>query len=320
MKFISKGAHSIVYEDGDTIIKKAGEIDHGYIKRQAAGYEVVKELIESGQDTCVTLPSLISIDKDKDEVTEKRINGIELTEKIYDRLSQEQKNGLARQMAVFLNSMHQLRQPKNKGELIRQKIKSSKNSLNSTAEFAAMFENRLPKETVRAISDAEQYILAAPTADEIQVMTHKDLRCQNILYDAKEGRLAVIDFEMAGVANIYNDFVPHAPCSITSWDFTKRIIGFYNSIPNKKYPMAIDIEKVRNTLIYGVAHELSRCLKMEKAEVRDIDTAVKKQIRLLEVTLSPLLQGGRDMFQTAKQRLEAKRNGPAPHLDQTRIL
>ncbi|MCL2673148.1 MAG: aminoglycoside phosphotransferase family protein [Alphaproteobacteria bacterium] len=287
-KVIAKGAHSIVYEDGGTIIKQPLGESGGdyYIDKQAIGYDVVKELLESGQDIGVNLPGLISIDREKRRIVEKRINGVDLRTEVYDSLTERQKDAIAKQMALFLNSMHQLRKPQNPEHPIKHIFDSYKNCPNSAKEIIDAFKNKLSEKAQKPIIDAEKYLMAAPISDEIHVMTHKDLRNQNVMYDEKEQKLAVIDFELAGVGNIYQDFVPYAPASIISWDFTKRIVKSYNSIPDKKYPVAVDIEKVRNALVYGIAHEFARCQKMDDERGQNMNLSTEKRSRILEAMLS----------------------------------
>ncbi|MCL2469224.1 MAG: aminoglycoside phosphotransferase family protein [Alphaproteobacteria bacterium] len=286
MRQIPKGASSVVYEDGDVIIKQAlPEAGRHYIERQAGGYDIVAELRESGQDIEVNLPALICIDER--EIREKRINGVHLDSEIYDPLPRQQKDALAKQTASFLHALHQLRPSEKPKQSIRHIFDSLKNAPHTAKEVIDIFDYKLPDETARAIFDAEKYLRSTPISDEMHVMTHKDLRDQNMLYDEKEKKLGIIDFEMAGVDNVYWDFVPQAPGSIPSWDFIKRTVGFYNAVPDN--PIKIDIEKVRNTLVYGTAHEIARVLKDEKERGKVTDLDVKNRAEMLTTKLEPIL-------------------------------
>ena len=129
------------------------------------------------------------------------------------------------------------------------------------------------------LKQAEQYLLTADISDEVIVMTHKDLRTSNIMYDESTGKIAVIDFELAGLDNVYHDFVAFAPASSMPWDFTKRVIDFYNKIPDKKYPININPEKVQNMLLYGAMHEFARCVRPEDIKnttKQDIDNLINR--------------------------------------------
>ena len=80
---------------------------------------------------------------------------------------------------------------------------------------------------------------------------------------------------------MYHDFIAFAPTSSMPWDFTKRVIAFYNKIPNKKYPITINPEKVQNMLFYGVMHEYARCVKPEDNK-KNIDI-VNIMVKTLEL-------------------------------------
>jgi tRNA A-37 threonylcarbamoyl transferase component Bud32 len=263
-KFLTSGSASNVYEDnypdfGGVIIKESKN-DGGakYIEKQIVGYGVIRELLDSGRNIGVNLPMLISIDKEKGQIVEKRISGADLTFEIYEKLSNAQKNALAEKMAIFLNAMHRLRPAKPAQKSIKAIYDSNRNVPNSAQEFIECFEHKISPAFEDVIRGAENYLLKSDIADEVHVMTHRDLRDQNIMYDDKTGQISVIDFERAMVSNIYCDLVPVAPASIISWDFTSKIIDFYNKISENK----LNKEKVRNALIYGIMHEYARCFKL----------------------------------------------------------
>jgi hypothetical protein len=72
---------------------------------------------------------------------------------------------------------------------------------------------------------------------------------------------------------LYLFFIAGAPASLMPWDFTKRVIDYYNQIPDKKYPIKINPEKVQNMLVYGILHEYARCIRPgdnEKATEQDV--------------------------------------------------
>lgn len=315
-KFLTNGAGSNIYEDfdpihGDIIIKKSryepgSQKDKDYIEKQTLGYNLVQELLESGQDVGVDLPGLISIDEDKREIVEKRIDGVDFKTQVYESLSEKAKDTIAQQMALFLNSMHQLRQPQKPQNSIKQIFDRYKNDPSSAQQFLDVFEHKLSKRTEQMILDAEKYLITAKIDDELHVMTHKDLRGQNVMFNKNKQKLSVIDFEMASIANIYWDFVPQSPSSIISWDFTQRVVKYYNAIKNKKYPIEIDVEKVRNALVYGITHEYTRVLKWDK-EHNPKDDLVKNRAKILANKLAALLSSdNKDKFHEANKKIQKK--------------
>lgn len=262
---LNKGAHSTVYiddESSDIVIKEQNNPvnDPGYINRQKNGYEIIHEIKSQNADTGVILPELIKIVNtgDKQIIKEKRIQGKSFDIKTYLSLSEKQKNDIAKQMAVFLNAMHS----SYKCEPAKESIKNmAKGKLNNANDIIDRFGGVLPKNIADRLKQAEEFLSSSDMSDEVVVMTHKDLRTSNIIYDKNTGKIAVIDFELAGPDNVYHDFIAFAPASSMPWDFTKRVISFYNQIPNKKYPIIIDSKKVQNMLFYGVMHEYARCIR-----------------------------------------------------------
>ncbi len=264
-RILSQGEHSMVYvndNEPDIVIKenKQPKDDPGYVSRQHRGYEIINNINSHNHDTGVILPQLVdTIDTgDKQIIKEKIIHGVPFKPRIYFALSEEQKNNVAKQMATFLNAMHSSYEC----EPAQESIKNTFNGrLNNAEEIIAKFDGALPKSIADGLRHAEQYLLRSDLSDEVIVMTHGDLRIHNVMYDETTGKIAVIDFELAKIGNVYRDFVAHAPTSSMPWDFTVRVINFYNQISNKKYPIIIDKEKVQNMLIYGVMHEFARCVK-----------------------------------------------------------
>lgn len=274
---LSKGAHSTVFTDDaepGIVTKEQNnpEKDPGYLHRQTRGYEIIDSIKSHTTNVGVLLPELVEIKNlgNKQIIKEKIIPGKAFDVPTYLSLSEEQKNNIAKQMAIFLNAMHSSYEYKPATESIKN---MNKGKLNSAEDIIAKFEGFLPENISNRLKKAEQYLLTTDISDEVIVMTHKDLRTSNIMYDESTGKIAVIDFELAGLDNVYHDFVAFAPVSSMPWDFTKRVIDFYNKIPDKKYPININPEKVQNMLLYGAMHEFARCVRPE-----DIKNTTKQYI------------------------------------------
>ena len=281
---LSKGAHSKVYIDENSpniVIKENNNVksDFGYLHRQERAYKIIDTIRTQNEILPVLLPELIEIQDsdDKQIVKERLIPGRAFNTGMYRfKLSDKQKNNVAKKIAELLNMMHSgfdFEAPK---ESIKN-IFSAR--LNNSDDIIAKFAGKLPKDIEARLKQAEDYVLSSGISDEFIVMTHKDLRTQNIMYDENTDNIAIIDFELAGLDNVYRDFVAVSPASSMPWDFTKRVIDFYNKIPNKKYPIKINPEKVQNMLFYGVLHEFARCIKpgdVEKASQEDMALIYRK--------------------------------------------
>ena len=300
--FLANGAGSNVYLDtddvhGEIIIKESryrpgSQKDIDYISHQLRGYDIVNEIRKSGTDFGVVLPELINVIDTPEyrAIVEKRIRGVDFKNDVYAKLSEEQKETAAHQMALFLNTMHQMQPPKPADKSIKHIFNSGcyRDDPKTTEEFQQVFEGRLAPEYVERISAAEQALQHYDTSDELHVMTHRDLRHNNIMYDENTGQVAIIDFEMAGVDNVYRDFVASSPGSSMSWNFMRRVIRHYNAIEGKKYPITIDEDKVKNALIYGIAHERSRVLNGEKGHSDNKDMDIGRMARLMENKLDTM--------------------------------
>lgn len=275
---LSKGAHSTVFTDDNEpgmVIKENLGQDARYLERQLYGDNIIRTIKANYADTGVMLPEIIETKNlgNKQIIKEKIIPGKDFNIDLYQSLSEEQKNNIAKQMAMFLNAMHQsfpIEAPK-------ESIKNMTNGkLNSANDIIAKFAGTLPKNVETRLKQAEQYLITSDISDELIVMTHKDLRTANIIYDKDTGKLAVIDFELAGHGNVYRDFIPYSTSTSMPWDFTKRVIEYYNKIPNKKHPIKINQEKVKNMLVYALLCEIARATSPQ-----DMQNTTEKDIKEL---------------------------------------
>jgi hypothetical protein len=97
------------------------------------------------------------------------------------------------------------------------------------------------------------------TADEVTVMTHADIRSQNVLYCKEQKKLAVIDFELAKQRNIYHDFVPTAAASFClPYDMLFEIVCQYNQMAEPSN-IAVNVDKIKLLYQLGIFHEYGRC-------------------------------------------------------------
>ena len=244
MKIIGKGAHSVVYIDPtnpNIIIKQNNSVsgDRGYLKRQQAGYDTIERIKKSGYAIGVQLPTVIETNEQDGMqiIKEQRINGqtFDLDGKLWNNLTEEQKNNIAKQMATFLVAMHSTSEIKPADKSIKTMFDQSK--LHSATDIINAYEGAMPQRLANKLLNAEKYLDSTDTSDEFHVLTHKDLRVNNLMYNQETGLLSVLDFEMADIGNVYRDFVAYASASSMPWDYTSRVIAEYNDIQPKKYSL-----------------------------------------------------------------------------------
>lgn len=311
---LAKGAHSIAYIDTENpgvVIKENNDIskDRGYLRRQLAGYDIIKQILSSGYDIGVVLPSLISASESEDKqiIIEQRIKGNAFDDKghLYNQLSEEEKNIIAKQLAVFLVAMH------SSGEISapEKSIKSmfDKSKLKNAQDIIDVYKDDMPVALKKLIQSVEKYLNSSDISDEVHVLTHRDLRSSNLMYDKDTKQLAVLDFELAGKDNVYRDFVAYASASSMPWDFTKRVIREYNAISNKKYQITINPEKVQNMLVYAIAHVFARCVGSNEGQQID-DKAKKEYFDLIYNRIKSIagIDVRRETFKTAINDIKNK--------------
>lgn len=261
-----KGAHSIVYTDPENpeyVIKENKHVsdDPNYIKRQQAGFKIIDDIRATGLDVGVVLPELISVSQTPESQTikERRIHGKTFDQdgQRWQSLTMEQQQSVIQQMAQFLVAMHSTGQCRPASSSIRSMFDGSRLK-NSADDIINAYDGAMPPEMANALHRAQEYLDASDNSDEVHVLTHGDLRVNNLMFDDKTGRLAVLDFELAKPNNVYRDFVAYASSSLMPWDYTSRLIKAYNAIPNKKYQIQINPTKVQQMMLYAIMHEFAR--------------------------------------------------------------
>lgn len=203
-------------------------------------------------------------------IKEQRINGqtFDNNGKLWDSISEPKKQDIAKQMAKFLVAMHGSGDITPADKSIKTMFDNTE--LHNATDMINAYEGVMPKTLATKLLKAEEYLSNADISDEFHVLTHRDLRINNLMYDQASGQMAVLDFEMAGIDNVYRDFVAYASASSMPWDYTKRVISEYNAIENKKYPIKINPVKVQNMLVYAIINECLRNVTPEQNKEKQI--------------------------------------------------
>lgn len=239
-KFLGEGYFSTAYlteKDGMPVV----------IKRPRQG--ISKEHWQDEMDfACEGLKSIENLDvpvfipkilkKRPNYVIEEYASGEQLTSKLYASLTPAEQNKIARNIAVFLNEMHQ------SYLLVEENMKPR-------SDFSDWhFDQNIEKITGPEMASVYQKAMDVYKSDFIgqtQSITHCDLRSENILYDKNTQKVSVIDFgQMIRGQDIYADFSPTVnKLGGLPWALTEKIVEHYNSL-EKKIPIFIDINLVRD--------------------------------------------------------------------------
>ncbi len=236
----TSGARTSVYlvhnvKNESFVLKMANDCkDNDWVILQKESYDI-RDLILKNYTGNVFIPKVITMGNN---YILEQYAGIEFTEEVYETLSNDQKESVSREIAKFLNYLHQ-KQFINKISELQQCLEPKLRDV--FQYFSSILNEDDKKEMANKIENFENRDLS----DEITAMTHGDLRSQNVLYNSLTDQISIIDFESIRTRNIYHDFVPFAAGSFgMSYDFLKRIVINYNNL-EKEYSLSIDLKKVK---------------------------------------------------------------------------
>lgn len=217
-----------------------------------------REVYIEGYKGNVAVPSTIAIG---DNYIIEPFLGVELNHEIYEKLEMSNKSKIAKDLAGLLNFVHSKTVSYNKKPMIQYLHPPLK-------DIYKCFENNISdKQRVWMQKKIEEFE-KMDSSDELTVLTHRDIRSQNLLYDEDTGKLALIDFETVECDNIYTDFVPSAAASFgIPYEFWNDMITEYNKISKLK----VDPNKIKILHEMGIFHEYGRCAIYRKTP----DTEIK---------------------------------------------
>ena len=187
--------------------------------------------------------------------------GTELTVDIYDIMPENDKNKIINDFAYFFYYLHT---NNNIG------IVSSLQMFNKPTfdEIFDYLQSEFDEKQKLYFIEQIKLFNSRDMQDEITVMTHADIRSQNVLYNQNQKKLAIIDFELLRERNIYHDFIPFAAASFQlPYKLLFEIVCKYNILAQKAN-IFISLDKVKLFHILGVFHEFGRCaiLRNDKGE------------------------------------------------------
>ena len=251
------------------------ENDSAWIISQRNTFENCKKAL-SGYDGDVYIPNNINF---YDMFTVEPYAGTELTPDIYRALTEPDKNKIANDLAYFYYYLH------------------TNNNISDVLPLEMFFgpaldevfdylQDSLDEKQRLFVSEKIKCFKSRDIKDEISVMTHADIRSQNILYNQQTKKLAVIDFEVLKARNIYHDFVPFAAASFgLPYELLFETVGKYNSLMAKTN-IFISSEKVKLFHELGIIHEYGRVaisMKMTGDELKNQCLRIFNRIKEVQV-------------------------------------
>lgn len=280
MLIIGRGNSSTVYKDNEgNIVKIPNWNTAEYISAQQHGFDIADKLKQFGID--VNLPESISVDAENGIIKEKLVPGVAFNASVYKSLDDKTKDKLAKDLADFMIAMHSLEKPTKMCQNLKECMSRSKSRFATVDSILNGFDNKLPKYIDRKLRYSENAVYESnDIADTIFVMTHRDLRGPNVLYDKETNRLGIIDFELAGQQHIYTDFIS-SPTSF-HWEFMKKVIEYYNQMSKLEVGdarLVINPDKIKNLLICRTAQTIAIDIANKRYSV---DEGVKKLVEKLK--------------------------------------
>lgn len=222
--------------------------DFNWIKNQKDTIEKFNTALNN-YDGDVYIPNPVIFDN---EFIVEEYAGSDLVLDLYDNLSNDEKDKIGNDFAYFLYYLHA---NNNIGGVLPLQM-FNKPTLDEVFDY---LQNTFDIKEQLYISEKIKYFNNRDTSDEISVMTHADIRSQNVLYNQKQKKLAIIDFELLKERNIYHDFVPFAAASFNlPYKLLFEIVDKYNLLAGKAN-ISISPEKVKLFHELGVFHECGRC-------------------------------------------------------------
>lgn len=235
-----------VYETGDKAyaVKKPKNEQMIIPWRESAQKEYAMQKILRKLHTPVQTAEIESFQDNT--LIENYLPGQPLTNLLYASLPKQEQNQIARDIAVFLNTLHQFHL-----ETIENKVPVTPEPLGYAS--GAIIRYAIGNKDWDLFQSNMHHIYDTKHLGKHIAYTHQDLRPGNVLYDMNTKRVKIIDFGEAGNdKDLYYDFAPTiSKAGLLPWELTQKIIKIYNSL-DKKVPVRIDMELVRDLQIQQI--------------------------------------------------------------------
>ncbi|MCL2310915.1 MAG: aminoglycoside phosphotransferase family protein [Firmicutes bacterium] len=198
-----------------------------WIQNQKESFDRVKELTKNWRGD-IQLPECVFWGETF--IVEKYL-GEDFSSDAYDKLSDNEKQKVAKDLAEILAFIH------NQGatEEVAPRFQIFNNPSFTIKDCFDYLKPSLTNEEMSKFLAMVEQLEKMDTSDEYVTNCHRDIRRQNILYNHKTKKLAVIDFELSGKANRYVDFGGASGGSYgLNYKMLSNVIDEYNRIFDKK--------------------------------------------------------------------------------------
>ena len=271
IRLLGTGNDSYVYEVNDSIVFK-------FAKHKKASSNLVKEakilkFLEG--KLSLSIPKVLYVCSPNELfnyylIGLSKINGISLSREIYDSLSLDEKDDLARQMANFLKQLHEIKYDEDKEDIM---IKFKEDYLKLKEKVYDRLDSS-SRDKIDAL-----YIKLFSNRDFINSrngLIHNDFSCSNILFDLESKKISgIIDFGDACVSDIDSDFY----CLLEESDeelgrkFGLKVLEYYGYEDINRIMRKSDFHEfywMIDEILYGLEYEKTDWVKEGMESIRKL--------------------------------------------------
>ena len=225
---------------------KHGRANQKFERQRIA--EIDARTILDGQTHDINIPRII--DSKQGYLITESAPGKQISMKILGQLSNEQVAAYIKNMAVFLNDMHQ-----NTARRLRSSYTVSfTGSIRPIIEF---YKESLDYRNARRVERLMTEIKFRRFTSDYTVFTHGDLHPRNIIYDTASNQISIVNFGRAKFAHPNHDAVPYdMSMPDAMMPVLVAIIDHYNGL-QKRHPIYYNKLHLQQIYEYGTCAVLA---------------------------------------------------------------
>ncbi len=224
-------------EDGKKyIVKKAinEETKHSWLILQKRAKIAGDFAYKINKNPNVLIPRILCINEEIGYSIEECAIGKELTKDMMENMSKVKKYDIAKNIALFLNDLHQSKSSfwKKYPKGIKPFLMGNKKIMKDIKKIGVW------KSFKEFLKKADSFL-----KDDVIVPIHGDIAPRNIFYDIETQKVSFIDFGVARMSSVYVEFISIGS-NLSDLAFPKNfvydIVDFYNELPKPNRKIFID--------------------------------------------------------------------------------
>ena len=268
IRSIGEGYDSKAYKVNDEYIFKikfSANKKKGYEKEKA-----IYDFMNSRLNNSVNIPNIeySYISDDISILGYKEIKGTFLTPEIYFRMSEEQKEKLKQDIAMFLRKMHDL----DYSEISTYTIDNKQNVLEEYQLLRETIYDSFTEIEKQYIENFMQRLSSTDIFDGKKCLCHNDLSCNHMLLDDNKRLVGIIDLGDAGIIDEYCDFIYLLEDSEEEIgvSFGLDILRLYGNIDiskAKEYQDVVEQYYPIETIVYGIKNNRDDFIEKGRKEI-----------------------------------------------------